>query len=341
LTSLPFLDKAPVDLFRISLLCIPATIFHLYITRIYLGMGKVPTFTILTAGPRILALVALLIGSLTHLDVRLAILIHAGSEGVIAVAGAVGLVVYHGARPVTPQLAGLLRSLHYGVRFYFGKLASMANVQMGTIILSLSPVGVGEIGLFAAATAIASRLWIVADALQTAMLPRASADPEGNKEAIAQIVRLCLLCTVAVSVLFLICAKPIIAIVLSPRFLPVVLPFQILLPGICIRVIPRILSAYFNGVGRPGITSAAIAVAVLVNILLMYVLLPVWGLLGVAVAMVVAYVTEAVIMALAFRRLSGVSLTQLLKTRRTDFSTLGRVLRQLLPGARRSPTMAR
>jgi len=146
---------------------------------------------------------------------------------------------------------------------------------------------------------------MVAESLQTAMLPRASADARGRPEAIARTARLCLLATVPAVVLCFVLARPVIWLMLSPRFLPVVTAYQVLLVGVLIRVVPKVLSAYFNAVDRPGINSMSSAVVLAVNVPLMAFLFPRMGLPGVALSTTVAYSVEAVILATAFSRLSA------------------------------------
>lgn len=330
LTTLPFLDKAPVELFRLSLICIPATLFYLYLSRIFLGMSAITMFAVIAAAPRVIALLGLVVVRAFHLDVQSAIVIHACSEGAVALAAAMLLVLRHGARFNLPSFAQLLSSLGYGVRFHVGKLASMANVQMGSIVLAFSPVAAAELGLFAAASAIASRLWIIAETLQTALLPRTTADPDGRREAVAECVRLCLVVTAAAAAIGLVFSRPIIGLVLSPRFLPVIAAFQILLPGVVIRVVPKILAAYFAGIGRPGITSTAVATSVCLNVFLVCMLLPVWGLPGAALAMTVSYTVEALIICLAFRHVSGLPVGRLILVTPADIQTLWRIGRRAL-----------
>jgi len=326
-TDLSFLDKAPRELFRWSLLCIPAAIFHLYLSRILLGLSAMGQFTFVTAAPAILEAVGILVAARAGLDVKTALLLQAATNAAGAILAAFLLVNRHGCRLVSLHWSQLLRSIGYGARFYLGKLCSMANVQLGSIILAFAAVERSELGLFAAASAMASRLWMVSESLQVAMLPRSAADPAGQSRLIAQVTRLCLALSLAITVLVLLFSRPLIALILSPRFLPVLLPFQLLLPGVVIRVIPKILVAYFNGINRPGINSWAMGITAALNIGLMVLLLPRWGLSGVAVSMSTAYALEAAILGVAFCRLSGVRAAELLLPERNDWEAIRRTLR--------------
>lgn len=327
-TSMSFLDKAPLSAFYLSLICIPAIIFQMYLTRIFLGIGEIKTFTLLTTIPRIIELLAILFFSLEKLDVHTVIIIHAISEGLVALSGLFILMFKHSARFVRFRKTQLRQMLSYGFRFYLGKLASMTNVQIGTIILAFSAVSVKELGLFAAASALGSRVWLIAESLQTALLPRTSADPTGNPRAVTQCVRVCLLCSAVITILLMVFTRPVIALLLSPRFLPVATPLQILLPGIWIRTVPKILTAYFNGIGKPEINSLSIGIAVTLNIVLIYFFLPVWSLAGVAWAMTIAYTVEAMILSVAFVKLSGQPARQLFLVQQSDIQKLFHLIRK-------------
>jgi O-antigen/teichoic acid export membrane protein len=193
------------------------------------------------------------------------------------------------------------------------------------------------VGLFAAASALFSRIWILAESLQLALLPRSVADAEGRAELVAQITRLCLAVCAVATLVALVFAKPLIAVLLSPRFLPVHGAVLVLLPGILIRVIAKVLPAYFAGTNRPGVTSTAIAVAVAVNIALMFLLLPHWGLIGAALAMSVAYALEALILAIAFRTFSGHSLRDLICLTPGDLAAMLNGMRRVLGRPARVP----
>ncbi|NIP26895.1 MAG: hypothetical protein GWN67_21710 [Phycisphaerae bacterium] len=329
LTSLPFLNKAPLALFRYSLLCIPAMLFQLYLTRIFLGMGKVSTFKYLIVGVQALFLAGLLTtGALRKLDVKTAILIQAGANATIALMALGLLIFHHGCRIIRLEMGPLLRSLGYGIRYCLGKLATLLNVQIATIILSFSAVEPDQLGLFSAAIALSIQILILPGAVQIAIMPRAAADSKGESLMVAQSVRLCLVCCSIMTLVFFLLSKPIITIFLSPRFLPVLVPLWILLPGVLIQTISRILPAYFAGIDRPQITSIVLVLSVVANLFLIHLLLPIWGLLGAAFAYTAAHALGAVLMGLAFQYYSGLSMWRLVKFNRGDFNALIQLLRR-------------
>jgi len=323
MTALPFLNKAPVSLFRISLFCIPAMVFNLYFSRIFLGMGQVSTFKYLTLSVQVFNVLGLAVaGALGRLDVGAAILIQAGANFASASIAALLLIYRHGCRIVRLDFGVLLRSLGYGLRYCFGKIATLVNVQISTIVLSFYRVGVSELGLFSAAVALTSKIHILAEAVQVAALPRSAADSRGQREMIAQSIRICFILSFVAGLVVFVLSKPIISTFLSRRFLPVLVPLWILLPGTVARTISKILPAYFAGINRPQITSLIMVVSIATNLILISILLPIWGLAGVALANSIGYVLEALLMGLAFHYYSGICLWHLVRFTKEDWYVL-------------------
>lgn len=318
LGSFGFLQKAPIGTYRIALFCIPPMVLTAYLNGILLGMRSVRWYTYLLAAPAVMGAVGTAVVGYFRPTVSLILPIHAASDFLAAVAAIVILRQQYGCRFTRIRAADLRRSLGYGLRFYLGKLFSMANLQIGNLILLISPVGKAELGLFSTASTIAGRLWLLPDTLHVALLPRSVSDPEGRSVFVARVCRLCFVCTAAMLLVMFLISKPFIAIIFSPEFLPVLIPFQLLLPGVLIRVVPKILTAFFNGIGRPGINSFAIAASVVCNVVLMYGLLPRWGLIGVAVSMSVSYAVEAMILATAFRWQTGLPFGRLVLMTKED-----------------------
>ncbi len=331
LGSFQFLEKAPPSTYRIALLCIPPMVFNSYLNGIFLGMGAMSTYTYLVAAPTAAGAVGIGIVGFLRPEVNAIVPVHAICDMLATIAAVIVLRRRFGCRFGRLDWSCLKMSLSYGARFYLGKLFSMANVQVGNLMLLLSPVGRADIGLFSAASAMAGRLWLLPDTLHVAILPRSTSNPEGRSRFVAQVARLSFGCTAILLLVVLFMSKPLIAIILSPRFLPVLNPFRILLPGVLVRVVPKILTAYFAGIGRPGINSLAIAASVAANIALMLLFLPRWGLSGIALAMSLAYTLEAAILAVMFFRFTGIRPLDLVRPSKKDVELLRTTLARWLP----------
>ena len=96
-------------------------------------------------------------------------------------------------------------------------------------------------------------------------------------------------------------AKPLVRIVLSPKFLPALVPMWVLLPGTLVRSCSRVLVTYLNGRGRPEVGSIGIISAVITNVVLMFFLLPLLGVTGAALAATCGYVVDAVVILMFYK----------------------------------------
>jgi O-antigen/teichoic acid export membrane protein len=75
----------------------------------------------------------------------------------------------------------------------------------------------------------------------------------------------------------------------------------VLLVGLAAGGVIGVISAYLQGVGRPGLYSAAIGAGLPVTVALDLLLIPPFGVMGAAVASTAAYVTTTAVLVAMFR----------------------------------------
>jgi O-antigen/teichoic acid export membrane protein len=220
----------------------------------------------------------------------------------------IGMVLFyrwkHDFTLVRPSLNKMRLMLGYGIRYYFGKISNKVNFQMGTIILAFFATR-EEVGFFALATLLMVRMMILPNTIGAVILPRIASDKKGRPELVAQSVRLTGSITALLLILVGVFAKPIIALLFSPAFLPAVPLVWILIPGIAVRGACKMFVPYLNGTNRPEISSLSVVYGALANLTLLAVFMPIMGMPGAAVAMVGGYLVSSVYLAIYFQRLSG------------------------------------
>lgn len=244
------------------------------------------------------------------------------------VAAVVFLRRRHHLRLVLPSMRCLGGMLHYGLRYYVGKLSNETNLQVGAILLALfaSPE---EIGIFSVAAMSTTRVLMVPDALGTVLLPRVAIDAGGRAELVARSARVVtILCGGALLALGVL-AHPIVAILFSPKFLPMVPLIWILCLGVWLRSGSKTFVPYLTGTDRPGTASVAVVVGVGVNLALVLALMPSMGMAGAAVAMTAGYVVSSIILTATFRRHSRLAMGAILRPRRADWAPVVSFWRRL------------
>ena len=217
---------------------------------------------------------------------------------------------------------------HYGSRYYFGKISNQMNFQVGTIILAMFAAE-DEIGLFDLASQIAVRTMIIPNTLITILIPKVAGDKDGKKELVAQCVRLTGLIYGMLMILLAVFAKPIVAVVFPPAFLPIVPLIRILTIGVVVRSCGKVLVPYFLGTNHPGISSISVAIGAITNVAALWVLLPMIGLSGAAIGMTLGYLASSALLMVAFMRFSGLRAGEAWLPRRSDWGIVANAMKRV------------
>ena len=223
--------------------------------------------------------------------------------------------------------------LSYGARYWVANLSNQVHFRIGTIVLAWFVTSV-EIGLFAAASGLVARVLVVPDAIEGALLPRVASDPQGRPELVARVARLSFLVCGLLLAVVVIVSRPLVLVLFSRSFLPAVPLFGIIALGVFLRSGSKVLMPYFMGIDRPAVCSWAVGLATVVNLGVLLVLLPVVGLPGAAWAMTAGYVVSTLVLAITFRRASGLGFRETWLPRREDASFLLGVVRDSMRRSR-------
>lgn len=303
LVELPFsyFDKAPVEVFRLSLVLIPVITLQFVLTLILDGIRLYRFGAIQTAVTSILN-VALIILLTSTLDL--------GVPGAIAAwalsasASAVMQVVYLRVMPRLPSLALQIKVVSYAGRFFFARLGNVVNLEFGMLILGWLASGV-EVGLFAAASALVLRTMLLPQALSTVILPHVGEAMDGSPDLVARTCRATgLMLAIGLGVLALV-APVIIPMALSDAFEDAVPLILLLSIGAWARGTTLPLASFFIGINRPGVVSITTVFELACNAALIGPMYVYWGIRGAAVGVAIAYVLTSFLRVAFFRAVSG------------------------------------
>jgi Na+-driven multidrug efflux pump len=114
----------------------------------------------------------------------------------------------------------------------------------------------------------------------------------------------------------------------------------VLLPGIWFLGMGGVIQSDLSGRGRPGLSSQLAGLAAVVTIVLDLVLIPPFGVIGAAIASVVAYTTYGVVSLMALRNLSGIPIGQLVRPTRADVIAYRRSALRIYQRLRQKPSDA-
>ena len=231
-----------------------------------------------------------------------------------------------------PRWRQLRPILFYGIRYFVARLGTMVNQQLGVILLALV-ASQDEIGLFAAASALAVRTLIIPESIEISILPRISVESERRKDLVGRAIRISSLFMGVTLGLLVVVSVPLVNILLSPQFLVAVPLIWILVPGIFVQGWSTILMGYFRAVNRPGVVSWCIWAGLVVNASLLLVLYPHMGVSAAAWALALGFAVRAVALMVCYHRISGAGVVETFWPQLEDMalirSSTGRVYARL------------
>jgi O-antigen/teichoic acid export membrane protein len=204
-----------------------------------------------------------------------------------------------------PSLALARRVAAFGFRAQLGTIALLLNARLDFAIVG-ALVGPAALGIYAVASRYAELVRLPSLAMNYVLYPSYARD--GGKlaadRARAMIRRIGWI-PAAVAVPMALAGPLILPLVFGPQFRAAAAPAAVLLGGLVLAGVSGIVSAYFSGSGRPGLTSMAIAAGLPVTIGLDLLLIPPFGVMGAAVASAVAYLVTAGVLLACFRAVAA------------------------------------
>jgi|GEM_PF-2985546 len=215
------------------------------------------------------------------------------------------------------------RTASFGSQIYLSFILAVILGQADVFMLN-SYRGNTEVGYYAVAMGLAMRVVLATGALSTAINARMSSGLADEVATMtARLIR-CLLGPALLLAVFLSLLAPLIVEVLYGReYIPSIGPFILLLFAMIAKTATQFLSLYLvNQRERPNISSAINAASLLLGLLLLYLLVPPYGAVGAALALVITSVAQAGMYLWSFLRYTSLRMGEVLILRREDWAWL-------------------
>jgi len=224
-------------------------------------------------------------------------------------------------------------TLSFGIRAHLGGIATSIWMRLDSFLLNFYH-GATQVGYYSLAVSLTEMLWNILNPLYNAIAPRIAGDkPEESKQLTLRVTRHVTLFLVLTAGILALTGKWIIPFFYGHEFLPSVKPFTILLIGTIGVGIAIATSVYFLGqLNRPGLLSLLAWVNAIINIVLCFLLIPQYGLIGCAWAFTITLIIGIIIVLLVLKFLTGFSLRDMLVVRKSDLLDYVELYRRLVSG---------
>lgn len=314
-----FLHDAPLELVVLGFLALPLTLNATFMTSIVMGRRAVRWYAIVNVIYPLVttALLVVILGG-----------IGASVGGAIVVYLAASLVQSVGfslaARKVTANVSDATRTsslalLRYGLRFYPSSIMGFFSYRIDAYLIAfLVPDAAPALGWYSMAVGLAEMVFFFPNAVASLFFPRVAASSrEESDRQVAEVSRVTLLITAAFALLLVPAAAIMIWLVL-PAFEASLPPLLVLLPGVVALSVAKVVGQYVVGIGRPGLNSAISIAALVLNVVLNLMLIPLFGITGAAAASLASYGFTALALTVYSSRTSGSSFASFWVPRPTD-----------------------
>lgn len=218
------------------------------------------------------------------------------------------------------NLSFLKKASIYGMKSQIGLILSQINRRLDIFIINLF-LDPTHVGYYTIAVVVAEFPWYISQAAATALFPEASGMKRENAYTFTAFVcRNVLFIVSCLGIVLLVPGGILITTVFGIDFAASVMPFQLLLPGIVALSTNKVLCAGFSGTGKPEFGTYTAVVAAITTVTLNFVLIPLLGISGAAIASTSAYFAAAITSAILFRKLTNLPFKEFLLIKREDIS---------------------
>lgn len=325
-----FLEKASITDFYLSLILIPFYVLSHTIIMLISAKSSFFWFSLMNAFNGLLQIVFTAV-FVYYFELGVSGALYALiATGIITVLSTLYLFyVNYGLKFKIPQFENLKKIFEYDLRHYVGKLSNQVNLEVGTIILAFF-ASKEEIGLFAVAATLTTRFNMIPDTLSVVLIPKVASDAAGRHSMIAGVAKLTgVICGFLLFLLF-IGSDVVVRILFSPAFAGASDLIRILTIGVLIRCYSKILVIYLLGTNRPGIISWGVGIGTLINLSLLWYLLPILGISAAAISMSLSFIISSIIFIIVFKKLSKMDINEMFGFEYKDFEIIKSMFNKFL-----------
>ncbi len=258
------------------------------------------------------------------------------AAAVVGAATGVLLLVRESRRDTVRDGGGsLLRALRFGLQSWGANLLQQVNYRFDLIILG-GFASAAAVGVYSVALTMTAVAWVLPQALQTVLFPRAASLDESalageitsddSDAAVAKAVRHGVLLTLPAAVIIIALLLVAIPVLYGSKFHDSILLGFVLLPGVLLLGIGKVLSSAIAGRGYPRFTLYIAAISMPLTLGLYFLLIPLYDEWGAAAASSVSYALSALLALVFFRRVTKIGLRRALVPLSEDVADYGGLL---------------
>jgi len=197
----------------------------------------------------------------------------------------------------------------YGFRSHLSNIITLLNYRSSLLILGYFTTPI-TVGIYSVGMQLVEKLWLPSQAVSTVLLPRLSNQlgEGGDTKKISKLTldcaRLTFIITILISIVFVLLLPFIIHFLFGTEYSQAFYVVVLLLPGILAWTPSRILANDLAARGFAELNLKNSYWVFAINIVLSICLIPIWGLIGAAIATTIAYVMDLLLRLVSFNKVT-------------------------------------
>ncbi|HEY6661027.1 MAG TPA: polysaccharide biosynthesis C-terminal domain-containing protein [Pyrinomonadaceae bacterium] len=300
------------ELIHIASISIPFQLIGLIGLNILLAVGKVKAFNLLDlAGQSFVLINAVLVLLVLNRGLEMLVTLNTAASILVSIIVASLLIVSAEALAQSEWRADmtlLRRMIGYGIKFHVSILAGAIILRADLLVVNHFR-GAAEAGVYSVASQFGLLLMLLPGVIATLLFPRVTAEQDARGETT------CLVTRYTTFIMFLCCLAAVPFSLLLPllygsAFSDATNLLLILLPGVYLMGLESVLVQHFNALGLPRAIPLYWVATLVLNLILVFALVPRFGAQGAAIASTISYAAIFAFVALHFQTSTGRSFAE-------------------------------
>lgn len=309
-------------LVRMVLLVLPGFLLFEFCINIVRGQNRITTFSVLLNLKDLLFLAFIIIIVATStLSVRsalkswvLAISLAAFFAFISAWVGTKG--------KISLSIDTWIRTARYAVKAHTANLSSFLQLRLDMLMLGAF-LDTKTVGFYSVTFAIIQFLSFVPRAVAQILSPHISRSTDDAGNILTPVLcRLTLFVSTILGAMIVLLGHFGIRIIYGSEFLPAYVPLIIMVPGAILHTLATSLAGDLQGRGKPEYAMKISLLMLVINISVNYLLIPIFGMIGAALAASLTYGIAGLLYLRVFLKESGVRLGEVILIRRGDLNMM-------------------
>jgi len=289
---------------------LPLWLASLYVNAVLTNDGRFGVINAVTLMTAVLQVVVLLgLAATGDLTVGAVVLVWAAATALPLLVQLPAVMRHPGIG--RPRLAVMRKLVGLGLRYHLGMTALSLVLRVDVLLLA-SRVSVDQVGVYSLGVTIVELVLMATNSYaQVAVQVQIRGEPRATSGFTAHVARTSLVLAVVMLGVIWATGPFLVVRVFGQSFRGATSVIAMLSPGMAALALQRPLGIYVTRLNRPWPVTIGMVAALAANVLLNLVLIPVWGILGAAVASMLVYVCIAAWTATWFVRSGEVAAREL------------------------------